>query len=334
MKLNTLILLIVTLVSGQVFAQSAEKNNSSEQNQTSVLTLDSTANTNYESVRIEEPQSLFTTMKMKSLFSDLDFKFFSFASTMQQQIINGGQAYDSYNYIGIQKKLSDSSKFGFRLPFLYSTSGLDKAGKQVESKSSLSDVILFYSENNLYDLPFLSGSGSLKLYLPTSEFSKVSKTYAQLRAEIYNSTYLGKYSKLTYAFKPEYHLQSQVAYLDPNTVKNEFGEYSSEPRRLNTKAKLEHYLEASFDINKSISIAPAVGFYEEWKYSSQTEQMEGQHNTYSKQAIGMKIRPFSGWSFTLGRETKTKLTNLGGKTAKYNDPKDTTIYLMTEGSLN
>lgn len=328
--INHILILIITLsFSHLTFGQTVEKSNQIIETPMSIQ--QDNKNTQYESVRIEEPQSLFSSMKLKPI--DLDVKFFSFASTTEKQNSKGGAAYDSYNYFGIQQKLTDSSKFGLRIPFLYSTLGLDKSGRQVESRSSLSDVILFYSENNVYDLPFLSGSGSLKLYLPTSDFSRAMKTYGQIRGELYNSYNFSKYSKLTYALKPEYHFQSQVVYLDPQVVKNEFGEFTSDPRRQNTQAKLEHYIEASFDFNKSVSIAPAVGFYEEWKYASKAEQLDGIHNRFSKQSIGLKLRPFSGWSFTLGREVKTKLTNLNGKAIRYNDPADTTLFLMTDGTL-
>ena len=54
--------------------------------------------------------------------------FFSFASTMTSQIDQGAASVDSYNYLSLNRRLTQDTKFSLRVPFYYNTAGFNKYG--------------------------------------------------------------------------------------------------------------------------------------------------------------------------------------------------------------
>lgn len=260
--------------------------------------------------------------------------FFSIGSATTQQIDNGGTGVSAYNYIGLNKRITSETRFSVRIPFIFNTNGLNKYGDYESQKIDLSDVILAYSD---YDLTYFGNfevSGNFKVYLPTSEYTQKAKTIARIRPEAYVTLPIGRYSYVTYAFKPDYYFQSQTAYYDDTTPTRADGSFVTDPRRTNKIASLEHYVELTLDINKYFSSKTSLGFDEDYYYGSAAEGLSGGHATFGTAAVGLEIRPFRGLRFILSVQNKPSLnTSRSVEKVAYFRPRDNSIVLQTNAFL-
>lgn len=260
--------------------------------------------------------------------------FFSFASTMTSQIDQGAAAVDSYNYLSLNRRLTQDTKFSLRVPFYYNTAGFNKYGDYEKQDVSMADVHLVYS---MYDLGYIGDvdiSGNLKLFLPTSEFSQDQKMIAKLRTEVFFEWAFGRFSSLTYVVKPDYYFQSQTAYFNKTMPRRTDGSWVSDPRSTTKIASLEHYIELDADVNRYLSIRPSIGFAEDWYYGSDAENLQGRHMTYARSGLGVEIRPARWINFTVGIENYAPLNrNKYGDPVALFRPKDNSVYLMTNAYL-
>lgn len=260
--------------------------------------------------------------------------FFSFASATTQQISKGSASVSSYNYLSLNRRLSEDTKFSLRVPFYYNTAGFNKYGDFDKQDVSLSDVHLVYS---MYDLGYIGAidiSGNLKLYLPTSDYSQTQRTIAKIRPEMFFEWAFGRFSSLTYVVKPDYYIQSQTAYFDKTTRTRDDGSYVTDPRHTTKIASVEHYLELDADMGRYWSVKPSIGFTEDWYNKSAAENLPGAHLTYARTDLGFEIRPARWINFTVGIENKAPLNRnkYGDKVALFR-PKDNTVFLMTNAYL-
>lgn len=264
---------------------------------------------------------------------DYGVSFFQFASVGATQLEDSGASVDTYNYLALNRKLTKSTRVSVRIPWLYNTPGY-RGSQYMESKTQLHNVHVNYSD---YDLGYLGAwkvSGTGKLYFPTSEFSKVQRTIAQLRGEFFFDLPVGQYSTLKYVSKPEYHFQTQKAYIDTTIDQDNEGRYVRDPRRTNKEAVLEHYLELNGDIKKGWKAKPKVGFIDEWSYGSESEKLDSRHVTYGVAGFGIEWKPSRSFNTTLGIENKTKLNE--GRADRHSNlfqPENNTIFLMTNATL-
>lgn len=258
--------------------------------------------------------------------------FFSIGSLTQQQLETGGSSFSAYNYVGLNYKFSSSQRFAIRPVFYYNTAGLDKGGRYVESDSSLGDLHLVYSNYEIASLGDAGVAMSFKVYLPTSEFSQSSKMIAKVRPETIVSWDIGRFSSLSYVAKPDFFIQSNTTFVDAFAPKNTDGSYKKDPRRSTQFAALEHYLELDANVSKYLSIKPAVGFIEDWYNSGGAENLDSNHNTSAKLALGFDIRPMRRLSFTLGAENKVRLNNRRDNVV-FLRPEDSGLFLMTNASM-
>lgn len=240
---------------------------------------------------------------------------------------------DSYNYIGFNHKIDADTKFSVRIPFVYNTAGSNAYGDQVPSVMDLQDVHFAYSKYDLGYIGDIDIAGNVKVYLPTSAYSQNSKMVARLRMEAYFDYSIGRFSFLTYAVKPDIFWQRQTASFNPDTPQFDDGGYKKDPRSTNKQYSFEHYLEAVIDINRYFSIKPKAGFDEDWYYSSDVEQLEGNHVTKVKAGIGLEMRPMRGLTFTLGIQNQTTLGSFKGKDVAWGQPENTQYSLMTNAFL-
>ncbi len=245
----------------------------------------------------------------------------------------GDRAVESYNYFGFNRKIDADTKFSFRLPFLYKTTGQDKYGENKASSVDLQDIILSYAKYDLGYIGEVDISGNAKVYLPTSENSQNSKTLGKLRLEAYFEYALGRFSTLTYGVKPDFYWQTQTAFFNTDTPTYADGFFVKDPRGTTKQYSLEHYLEAVLDINKYFSFKPKTGFVEDWYYSSEVEQLEGNHVTKVRLGLGFEMRPMRGWTFTLGAQNETTLGSFKGKDVAFGQPENTQYSLMTNAFL-
>ncbi|WP_374073736.1 hypothetical protein [Bdellovibrio bacteriovorus] len=242
---------------------------------------------------------------------------------------SGDRAVDSYNYFGFNNKIDADTKFSVRIPFTYNTSGRNEYDDQVAATMDLQDIHFAYSK---YDLGYIGDvdiSGNVKIYMPTSAYSQNSKLVTKLRLEGYFEYAIGRFSSITYAVKPDIYWQRQTAYFDPETPQYNDGAFKKDPRGTTKQYSFEHYVEAVIDINRYFSVKPKVGFDEDWYYSSDVEELEGNHVTKVKAGMGLEMRPMRGLTFTLGFQNQTSLGSYKGKDVSYWQPENTEYSLMT-----
>lgn len=262
---------------------------------------------------------------------------FSIASvsnmTFGKKVTSEARAVDSYNYIGFNNKIDADTKFSVRIPFVYNTEGQNQYGDQLSSVLDLQDIHFAYSKYDLGYIGDVDVSGNVKVYLPTSVYSQNSKMVARLRMEAYFEYAIGRFSSITYAVKPDFFWQRQTAYFNPDTPQYNDGNFKKDPRTTTKQYSFEHYIEAVLDINKYFSLKPKAGFDEDWFYSSDVEELEGNHLTKVKAGLGLEMRAMRGLTFTLGVQNQTTLGSYKGKDVVFGQPENTQYSLMTNAFL-
>lgn len=260
--------------------------------------------------------------------------FFSIASVPNMsygKTSTGDRSLESYNYFSFNYKLDSDSKLSVRIPFTYNTAGQNDYADEVASMTDLQDVHFVYAK---YDLGYIGDadiSGNAKVYVPTSEFSQTAKMIMRLHFEGYVDYAIGRFSSIRYAVKPDIFWQRQTAYFNSGTPQYNDGTFKKDPRATTKQYSLEQYVQAIIDLNKYFAVKPQLGFDEDWYYSSSVEGLEGSHVTKFKASLGLEVRPFRGWNFTLGIQNATTLGSFKGRDVSYWQPENTEYTLMTNG---
>ncbi len=328
-----LISVMSLLATSLAFAQSIE---SANPNQTSKTSLSDEAK-KAEAEAAKEKLNIMTQSQSIGVSDDFmpmtdkwTVTFFSIASTETRNFDSGSPSVGSYDYFGFNRRLSPTTKFAFRVPFLFNTAGYNKYGDFDKQDIKLHDVILNFSDYDFYYIGEVDVSANFKLYLPTSEYSQLQKTVARIRPEFYFKYNFGRYSWISYGFKPDYYIQSQTAYYDDTTPRRADGTFVTDPRKTNKIASLEHYLEGSININRLFSARLKSGFDEDWYYGSEAENLDGGHVTYAVSSAGVEIRPMRGLNFILSLQNKAILySGKGGRAVSLFNPRDNSIVLQT-----
>lgn len=321
---SVLVLCTISLLfSNLALAQAASEAAKNEQAKASTVSAE---NLNSESVL---PLEEVTEPKTSPSWT---YSFFSIGGLTPGQVDRGSGSYSAYNYISFNYKLSDKTKFSIRPVFYANTAGFDKSNNYQEQSVKLGDLHLVYSVNDYLVAGRIKMSTALKLYLPTSEFSKASKMIAQFRPETYIQYELNRFDSVSWVLKPDIYLQSQTAYLDSATPQYDDGFYKFDPRKTTRIAALEHYLEYAKSFGKEYTLKPALGFKEDWTYGSEVEKLEGSHSTSFRSAIGLDIKLIKNWTITPGVENIVKVSNPKGD-VKFYRPDDNNYTLMVSGAL-
>ena len=259
--------------------------------------------------------------------------FFSIASTTSNQIDRGATSIGSYDYVSFNRRLTPDSKFSMRVAFLYNTSGFNKYGDYQNQDTSLQDLHFVYSHYDIGTIGDVEVSGNMKLYLPTSEYSKMQKMITRLHPEAYFFLPLGRFSGVSYVVKSDYYVQSQTAFYDDSTPTRADGSYVTDPRHTTKIAALENYLELDLDISRLFGFQAHAGFMEDWYYSSNVEGIDGGHITYGVLQAGIEIRAMRGLNFLLFVENKPMLATYRNENVAFFRPQDNSIVLMTNAFL-
>ncbi|HEY8269450.1 MAG TPA: hypothetical protein VIG33_01070 [Pseudobdellovibrionaceae bacterium] len=246
--------------------------------------------------------------------------FYSLGSIAQKQIETGDPSYFTYNYIGLNYKISKSRRFAIRPVFNYVSSGKDKYANDVKSEMTTGDLHIVYADYEIATLGEANVSTSFKFYLPTSQGSQDSQMIVKFRPETFISMEVRRHDILTYALKPDFFLQSRGSYLDANRKD-----------RSTQIALIEHYLEYSAGLNKMFSLKPSVGFIESW-FNPSTNKNFNTHKTEAKIALGLDINLMKGLMFTLSAENRVLLTDRKDAVTFFR-PEDNGLVLITSASL-
>ncbi len=246
--------------------------------------------------------------------------FYSLGAVAQQQIERGGASYFTYNYIGLNYKLSNTRRFAIRPVFNYISAGKDKYNKDIKSDVSLGDLHIVYADYEIATLGQAKVSTGFKFYFPTSDSSQSSGMIVKFRPETFISTDVGRFDSITYVLKPDIYFQSRASNLD--AFKND---------KTTQVAGLEHYVEYNRSFNKMFSLKPSIGFIESW-YNPSTDPKANSHRTEAKVALGLDIRAMKGLSFALCAENKFPVTDRK-EAVSFFRPEDNGLVFITNASL-
>lgn len=258
---------------------------------------------------------------------------FSIASVTSNQLDRGASSVGSYDYISFNRRLDPDSKVSIRVAFLYNTAGFNKYGDNEKQDMSLQDLHFVYSHYDVGTIGDIEVAGNLKLYVPTSQSSQRSKMITRFHPEAYFFLPIGRFSGLTYAFKPDYYVQSQTAYYDDTTPTRPDGSFVTDPRHTTKMGSLEHYLQLDLDISKRFGFQVKAGTDEDWYYGSDAENLAGGHVTYAKLSAGFEIRVMRGLNFLLFVENKPMLATYKKENVAFFRPQDNSVVLMTNAYL-
>ena len=238
----------------------------------------------------------------------------------------------TYNYIGVNYRISKDTKLSLRIAFLHTFAGNDDRGQEVKQDTALSDAHIAYSDYDLFTLGPIDVGASFKFYFPTSETSQATHMFGKFRPEMYWEWAYGGYSSLTYVIKPDYYFQRQTAYVATTAKYNNDGSFVFDPRRTNKIATIEQFIQWEINMNKFYSFMPKVGFADEWYYGSEAEGLPGGHDTKVLSAIGVKVRPMRGLNFELSLQNNASAT--GQNKTRFWHPDDNQLLLITNAGLS
>lgn len=185
--------------------------------------------------------------------------FFNWASQSVEYSEEGSAQLSMYNYLSFDYRINWSSKFSIRPEFYMASAGVSNYGYR-EDKSSLEmgDIYLQYSNFNWALLPGDIGLlGSLRVYIPSSDFSKAARTITQLQARMIFTKPFGKGFEINYHLRPKYWVQTQRGYINP------FSNGISQ----NRIAEVEHFLEFAQAFSAKFGISQQIGMTDAWYYS-------------------------------------------------------------------
>ncbi len=205
-------------------------------------------------------------------------------------------------YISFNYRVNSDLRVSARPAFNYSTAGLDYQGKEVTDKMTTRDFSMLVTGYNILQdtLPAaMDLKAQARMYLPTSEGSKVEGMIARLRFEFESKYRLGKYHNLRAYFKPSYFFQRTTAFLD------QYGNV-----RTTKMADAQHGIEGDYNVNKYFSIKPGFEVEDTWSNESDVNNRDPRHETTIAYRMGVECRPMKGLSFTVGYQDRRDLVQV------------------------
>lgn len=221
------------------------------------------------------------------------------------------------NYLQLAYKFRKDARMALRYSFNYSTAGYDRTGKDLTDKADTRDMSILLTYYDVFEdyLPAsVSYSFQPRLYLPTSEKSKMQGMISALRLENVVKYYVGRYDYFRFWVAPTYYFQRSTAYVDSNNK-----------IKTTDMMGVKHGASYSYNINKFFSLAPGFEFEDEWSNTSEVNNRDEFRNTTVDYRLGLEMRPMKRLMFTLGYGHRKDLI----KTDNFND----TFTLMTNLAL-
>lgn len=211
------------------------------------------------------------------------------------------------SYVAFSYLLSNDIRVSARPAFGYSTEGVNIYGDEVTNKIRIRDFSFAASVRNIfsdYIDPALELKFKPRLYLPTSDASKDTGMIARLRLETRLLYYLNRYTWMEFYVKPSYFFQR-------NTVALSYANPKRPPVLQTTAlADSEHGVELHYNLSRTFSLQPAVGFTEFWTNTSDVNTAREKiqfRQTSLLYGMGLEVRPTRTISFILGVRTEKDL---------------------------
>lgn len=261
------------------------------------------------------------------------FSYFGATNLAQRQLEDTKAAsLDVYNYIGVNYKLTRSTKLYVRPSFNVTSAGTNKYGDVLQSGAKLNDTTIGYANYNWFKIGTQSFSAALKLTLPTSEYAQQLRQIARIKFEMFTDLYDEGRWEVSYGFKPEYTISNETVAFDPNAKKYDDGTYMWDPRKGTKLISLDHGGIVTYHKSRRWEFSFFGGFSEDYYNGSVKEQLDPYHATYLSTSLAAQWRPQYGVSVSAGISNYLRLVNIGGP-LQYGKPDDNSISVATNISL-
>lgn len=230
-----------------------------------------------EVVSLQDAPSKNRTYEKRSKWS---YSFFSFLSAPYELPVKDRTSLiNSYNYVSFNYKIDYTRRITIRPTFNMNTAGYDVIGREDKAaKIELGDLYLQYADYNFALLPGNIGVlAQFRIFLPTSESSKLQKTLAKLGGWFIFSHPFGDSWELNFHTKGYYYWQSQKSYDGGNS-------YPSHTK----KYKWENYFELGKMFNETFGFSASLGLTMEEKNGSDVYGDEARHVNTLKAGISVR----------------------------------------------
>lgn len=256
------------------------------------------------------------TEPAKSPFS---VSMFTLGGFDDSQFKNADPSFYIYDgYVSFNYKVHKDLRFALRPAFNYSTEGNDYIGNSVTNKMTTRDFSMLVTRYNVFEesLPAsMDFKTQARLYLPTSEGSKLEGMIARLRFEFEAKNYTSQYSNFRSYIKPSYYFQRTTSYLD-----------NAGKIKTTKQADVQYGVEYNWNLNKLFSVLPGFEVEDTWANASEANAREQRHDNSIAYRLGLEVRPMRAFNFTVGIQSRHDLIIM--------DRPDVTSYsLMTNISI-
>jgi hypothetical protein len=198
-----------------------------------------------------------------------------------------------YNFLSFNYKIDNDSRIAIRPVFTISSPGTDKYDEDLNRwKTALGDAYISYSRFNLSDIGPFGTRANLRLYVPSSEFSRNNGMITQIHPEYYLETSLGRHWGVELQFKGDYFFNSKRAY----SFKTESGTVI---QTTNKEVELESIAELRYRINRFFAFKPRILWHDEWYLSSPSNNKASRHNQEFSYGAGFEFRGSENFNTTL-----------------------------------
>ncbi|GIL18560.1 MAG: hypothetical protein BroJett040_23110 [Oligoflexia bacterium] len=244
---------------------------------------------------------------------------------------HGKASWNIYQYVALLYRIDENQKISIRPAFNTQTGGSDQFGKEKESKTSLADFHMTYSNYTLATLPGeWDLSGTFYIYWPTSESSQQKKWISRVQSWLIFDKKLDRNWSVTYNMKPDYYFHTQKSYR-AETVYPDGGRSVRSDN--NMIGKLDHYVSLSRYLNKVFTPGIDIGLSHEWYYGSEEANSKSAVAEYFKMAPNTWIMLSKRFKFIAGIENRIDLRDRRGEDFQLFRDKETSYYIMSFISL-
>lgn len=194
----------------------------------------------------------------------------------------------SYNWVGVKYMLGETTSISLRQPFTLDYSYAKKDEKGVETKSSETNAHVSDLFVNVGDSKFVQFAGdgkisaAVRVYLPTGEKSRLTKTMGGINLRGIVSKPISKVVTLNYNFFPTWLNQTQNSYSD-----------SSGAIKPNVDYTLFQFASVDWSFSKYVGFTQAVGTDSTWyrQVSDAGKDIAQEHYAYIDSSLSISGIP-------------------------------------------
>lgn len=247
---------------------------------------------------------------------------FALSAAPRAAVNEGGASVFTYFYPSLNYRLGSGRKFALRPVFLLDFYGQDGNGKTVQNQGRTGDMRFVYSDYNMLKLDdYTTFGGSTYWDYPTSESSLSRKIYSKFSGWYQLVRTITPRLNLAYNIKPEWIVNSR------SSTRN--GRFNNN----NKLAEWDHYLELTYDVNRTIAPVASVGYFHEFWQSDPGGSRQRLHEDYFKSGFGSWLTVNRNLRFLGLVQNKVNLRSRNGIGHYRDENEETEFLLLTFASL-